>query len=74
VQELEKSVNAELEQDFPGITKLKADYASRSPKSVAEQLLIVAESIRSVHREMDALQDEMIARLNIMRKNLGVKG
>ena len=78
LDELEKSMQGELEKDFPGVSKLRADFAGKVPPgkvtSVAEQLLSVAESIKAIHAEIDALEKEMGNRLNSLRKSLGSKG
>lgn len=77
LDEMEKAVQADLDADFPGVTKLKADFAGKVPPSkvatVAEQLLGVAETIKSIHRDIDAIQTEMINRLDALRRRLGSK-
>lgn len=72
MNELEKAVEADLdmEEEF---------HAGPRPKlvltkgSVAEQMLGVAETIRNIHREIDALETDFGARLNALRKQLGGK-
>jgi hypothetical protein len=78
LDELEKNIQADLDKDFPGVSKLKANFAGKIPPSqvatVAEQLLAVAESIKSITKDIDALEEEFRDRLNDLRKRLGSKG
>jgi hypothetical protein len=75
---LEKSLQSELEKEMPNISRLKTEQTGmRMPKaatlSVAEQLLGVAEQIREIHKEIDMLQTEMTTRLDVLRNKLGSK-
>ena len=77
LDELEKKIQDDLDKDFPGVSKLKASFVGKVPPSqvatVAEQLLAVAESIKSITKDIDALQEEFVERLNDLRKRLGSK-
>jgi len=81
MNDLEKKIQADLDKelhllDTPGVAKVAP--MPRMPKaaqlSVAEQLLGVAESIKDVHREIDTIQKEFIARLDELRRRLGSRG
>jgi hypothetical protein len=81
LDELEKKIQNEIDKDFPGVSRLKADFAGKQMPmaaqlhvpSVAEQLLSVAESVKAIHKEMDELQAEMVRRLDVLRGKLGSK-
>ena len=42
--------------------------------SVAEQMVGVASTIKAIHRDIDALQAEMVKQLDALRKRLGGRG
>lgn len=74
LDELEKSIQKDLDADFPGVERLKANLKPVPPSkiaTVADQLLGVAETIRSINKDIDTLQSDMIARLDELRKRLG---
>ena len=77
LDDLEKAVQKDLDADFPGVERLKANFKGVVPPSkvatVAEQLLGVAESIKGITAEIDALQHEMLTRLDAIRRRLGSK-
>ena len=76
LDDLEKAVQKDLDADFPGVERLRANFKGgvvppSKVATVADQLLGVAETIKNINRDIDALQAEMIARLDDLRKRLG---
>jgi hypothetical protein len=78
LDDLEKAVQKDLDADFPGVERLKANFKGgvvppSKVATVAEQLLGVAESIKGITADIDALQHEMLTRLDAIRRRLGSK-
>jgi len=78
LDDLEKAVQKDLDADFPGVERLRANFKGgvvppSKVATVAEQLLGVAETIKHIHRDLDALQTEMTTRLDDLRRRLGSK-
>jgi hypothetical protein len=76
LDELEKAVQKDLDTDFPGVEKLRANFKGgivppSKVATVADQLLGVAETIKGINKDIDNLQREMIDRLNELRQRLG---
>ena len=69
---IEKALQEGLDKDLGGNRLKLAMPKAVTPDfpSVAQQLLTVAETIKEVHRDLDALQAEFDQRLNELRKRL----
>lgn len=74
LQELEKAIQKDLDNDFPDVPTLKANFAGLrtpgEPLSVADQLLTIAGAIRNVNVEIDATQEEFDRLLDQLRAEM----
>ena len=73
---IEKALQEGLDKDL-GSSRLKLAMPKATIPdfpSVAQHLLAVAETIKEIHRDLDALQSEFERRLNDLRNRLGSKG
>ncbi|HET7238623.1 MAG TPA: hypothetical protein VFI76_06330 [Terrimicrobiaceae bacterium] len=68
---MEKAIADGIDKEFKRMPRPPA--AELSFASMAEQLLNMAETVKSLHRDIDALQQDFINKLNELRDRLGSK-
>ena len=74
LEKIEKAIQDDLDRDFPEVSKLRADFTGKAVKhqaSVAEQLLDLANTVKTIQQDIDAFQEMVVSRLDALRKRLG---
>ena len=66
--EMDRTIQASLD------AAIDLRTAATDDKTVATQLLDVAQTVKGIHRDLDALQAEFGKQLDAIRKRLGGKG